>query len=57
MILFLNKYFNFKYVVKILMGGVDSWFDDLDEKKVRTDDYGRANNGPKHKRKLHCIIL
>jgi len=24
------------------MGGVDSWFDDLDEKKVHTDDYGRA---------------
>jgi len=23
------------YVVKILMGGVDSWFDDLDEKKLR----------------------
>lgn len=24
------------------MGGVDSWFDDSDEKKVTTDNYGRA---------------
>ncbi|CAF3027656.1 unnamed protein product [Rotaria sp. Silwood2] len=30
------------YVVKILMGGVDSWFDELDEKKVTTDEYGRS---------------
>ncbi|CAF3790997.1 unnamed protein product [Rotaria sp. Silwood1] len=30
------------YVVKILMGGIDSWFDDLDEKKVSTDEYGRS---------------
>ncbi|CAM4754940.1 unnamed protein product [Rotaria magnacalcarata] len=30
------------YVVKILMGGVDSWFDDLDEKKATTDGYGRT---------------
>ncbi|CAF2584669.1 unnamed protein product [Rotaria sp. Silwood2] len=29
------------YVVKILMGGVDSWFDDLDEKKVTIDGYGQ----------------
>ncbi|CAF4288201.1 unnamed protein product, partial [Rotaria sordida] len=25
------------YVVKILMGGVDSWFDMLDERKVSVD--------------------
>jgi hypothetical protein len=29
-----------KYVVKILMGGVDSWFDQLDEVKVSMDGYG-----------------
>jgi hypothetical protein len=40
------------------MGGVDSWFDDLDEKKVLTDSYGRPTsaNGPKRK-KSHCIIF
>ncbi|UJR20797.1 hypothetical protein I4U23_023910 [Adineta vaga] len=27
------------YVVKILMGGVDQWFDQLDEKKVSLDNY------------------
>ena len=39
------------------MGGVDSWFDDLDEKKVHTDEYGRATatNGQKRKR-FHCAI-
>jgi len=39
------------------MGGVDSWFDDLDEKKVMTDGYGRATsaNGQKRK-KFRCII-
>ena len=37
-------YAMFKYVVKILMGGVDSWFDLLDETRVSTDEYGR--NGP-----------
>lgn len=39
------------------MGGVDSWFDDLDEKKVTTDGYGRqtATNGQKRKKKL-CTI-
>jgi len=46
------------YVVKILMGGVDSWFDDLDEKKVTTDSYGRPSSGTgrKHK-KSSCVIL
>lgn len=47
------------YVVKILMGGVDSWFDDLDEKKVHTDDYGRIPSATTHKhkhKKLHCTI-
>ena len=33
------------------MGGVDSWFDDLDEKKVTTDDYGRRTKGAGNKRK------
>ncbi|CAF2054218.1 unnamed protein product [Rotaria magnacalcarata] len=32
------------YVVKILMGGVDSWFDELDEKKVSTDAFGRTKS-------------
>ncbi|CAF3830554.1 unnamed protein product [Rotaria sp. Silwood1] len=46
------------YVVKILMGGVDSWFDDLDEKKVSTNGYGRLNKdyGRKRKKRL-CAIL
>ncbi|CAF3845419.1 unnamed protein product [Rotaria sp. Silwood1] len=46
------------YVVKILMGGVDSWFDDLDEKKVSTDGYGRPNKdyGRQRKKRL-CAIL
>ncbi len=40
------------------MGGVDSWFDDLDEKKVTTDGYGRMTTGAGHKRKKSsCIIL
>ncbi|CAF1386621.1 unnamed protein product [Adineta ricciae] len=29
------------YVVKIMMGGVDEWFDQLDEKRVSLDNYGR----------------
>ncbi|CAF3002318.1 unnamed protein product [Rotaria sp. Silwood2] len=33
------------YAVKFLMSGVDSWFDDLDEKKVAKDDYGRPTAG------------
>jgi hypothetical protein len=55
----LNFFVSFiQYVVKILMGGVDSWFDDLDEKKVKTDDYGRTTSGAGHKRKKsHCVIL
>ena len=40
------------------MGGVDSWFDDLDEKRVTTDDYGRITsaNG-QHRKKWRCVIL
>jgi hypothetical protein len=50
----------FKYVVKILMGGVDSWFDQLDETRVSTDEYGRnisastANTSPQTKYKSPC---
>lgn len=29
--------FYIKYIVKIIMGGIDPWFDDLDEKKVSLD--------------------
>ena len=40
------------------MGGVDSWFDDLDEKKVTTDGYGRPKLDSGHKRKkIRCVIL
>lgn len=41
------------------MGGVDSWFDDLDEKKVTTDSYGRVQRtGSGYKQKKNqCIIL
>jgi hypothetical protein len=40
------------------MGGVDSWFDDLDEKKVMTDGYGRITSAYGQKRKKsNCIIL
>ena len=39
------------------MGGVDSWFDDLDERKVTTDGYGRPGPNPGRKRKKRrCII-
>jgi hypothetical protein len=39
------------------MGGVDSWFDDLDEKKVTTDGYGRPRPGSDYKRKKRrCVI-
>ncbi|CAF4072132.1 unnamed protein product [Adineta steineri] len=31
------------YIVKILMGGVDSWFDDLDEKKVTINNQRQSN--------------
>ncbi len=40
------------------MGGVDSWFDDLDERKVTTDGYGRPREASTYKRKKQrCIIL
>ncbi|CAF0740276.1 unnamed protein product [Adineta steineri] len=56
-----GKHFPFSfgdYVVKILMGGVDSWFDDLDEKKVTTDGYGRPSGSARGKRnKQRCVIL
>ncbi|CAF3073152.1 unnamed protein product [Rotaria sp. Silwood2] len=46
------------YVVKILMGGIDSWFDDLDERKVTTDGYGRPSKDFDYKRKKYrCKIL
>ncbi|CAF2522406.1 unnamed protein product [Rotaria sp. Silwood2] len=46
------------YVVKILMGGIDSWFDDLDERKVTTDGYGRPSKDFDRKRKKYrCTIL
>ncbi|CAF4036771.1 unnamed protein product [Rotaria sp. Silwood1] len=32
------------YVVKILMGGIDSWFDEWDEKKVSIDEYGLSES-------------
>ncbi|UJR11809.1 hypothetical protein I4U23_015989 [Adineta vaga] len=34
------------YIVKILMGGVDSWFDKLDEKKVELQKTERSNTTP-----------
>ncbi len=54
-----NLFIFVKYVVKILMGGVDSWFDDLDEKKVMTDNYGRMITSPdgQKRKKSRCIIL
>ncbi|CAF3539421.1 unnamed protein product [Rotaria sp. Silwood1] len=33
------------YIVKILMGGIDKWFDDLDERKVSLDGFGRSKVG------------
>ncbi|CAF3079581.1 unnamed protein product, partial [Rotaria sp. Silwood2] len=46
------------YVVKILMGGVDSWFNDLDETKVMIEGYERTTAGADHDRKKsRCIIL
>ena len=35
-------YFSFKYVVKILMGCVDTWFDVLDERKISLNDGGES---------------
>ena len=40
------------------MGGVDSWFDDLDERKVAADNYGRPVAGATREyKKKGCIIL
>ncbi|CAF4501723.1 unnamed protein product [Rotaria sp. Silwood2] len=33
------------YIVKILLGGIDKWFDDLDERKVSLNGFGRSQNG------------
>ena len=55
--IFSEGFFDIQYVVKILMGGVDSWFDDLDERKVTTDDYGRPRTDSTHKRKKHRCVL
>ncbi|CAF3035943.1 unnamed protein product [Rotaria sp. Silwood2] len=32
------------YIVKILLGGIDKWFDDLDERKVSLNGFGRSQN-------------
>lgn len=54
----IEYFFSFvKYVVKILMGGVDSWFDDLDEKKVSSDLYGRPNMNALYKHKQMCCTI
>ena len=40
------------------MGGVDSWFDNLDEKKVSVDMHGRPNmNHAAKRKKCRCTIL
>ena len=40
------------------MGGVDRWFDELDEKKVKTDAYGRpAEHYNSKRKKIKCAIL
>jgi len=45
------------YVVKILMGSIDRWFDDLDEKKVKlTSSIGTQQRQSLLKREKNCII-
>lgn len=43
---FLISVFCYKYVVKILMGGIDSWFDDWDEKRAGNDGYQPSHAAP-----------
>lgn len=33
----------FQYIVKILMGPIDEWFDNLDEKPVSLDDHQKSS--------------
>ncbi|CAF0790949.1 unnamed protein product [Adineta ricciae] len=47
------------YVVKILMGSIDPWFDQLDEKKVklnRSSQHGRLPRQNATERKKSCIV-
>jgi hypothetical protein len=44
------------YVVKILMGAIDQWFDQLDEKKVKLSSAGAAQQGRLSGHEKNCII-
>jgi len=44
-----------KYVVKVLMGAVDDWFDTLDERRV-SGKGPPARRGNKEKKKSTCCI-
>ncbi len=45
-----------KYVVKVLMGAVDEWFDTLDERRV-TGSASSGRRSSKAKKKDSCSIL
>ncbi|CAF1102438.1 unnamed protein product [Rotaria sordida] len=54
-----GKHFPFSYgdyVVKILLGSIDSWFDYLDEKKVKLTFLGRNKQQNSSTRKTSCTI-
>ena len=44
-----------QYVVKVLMGGVDTWFDTLDERRVTTNGPPRRESS-KGKKKSSCSV-
>ncbi len=48
--------FFYQYVVKVLMGAVDDWFDTLDERRV-TSKAPTGRKSSKGKKKDACSIL
>ena len=46
-----------KYVVKVLMGGIDDWFDTLDERRVSGTGPSNSRRASKGKKKDSCAIL
>ncbi len=53
---FYLKYFSLKYVVKVLMGAVDEWFDTLDERRVSSSGPS-SRRSSKGNKKNSCSIL
>ena len=44
------------YVVKLLMGSVDQWFDHLDERRVKKPSKANISDSDRRKRKKSCTI-